>query len=105
MKAILIATLVLSGCAAIQPQSVNLVLDHTSHITQHFGADSHEYGQNVLGLNARWAVDRFALEVSEGICMEHERIAVTGESICGSLYGPREVFNARISFALWQNHE
>lgn len=105
VKAFMLATLLLPGCAAIQPQSVNLVLDHTSHISQHFGADSKDYGQNVLALDARWAVDRLAVEVSEGICLEHERITTTGESICGSLYGPKEIFNARISYSLWQKHD
>lgn len=80
---------------------MDLFLDHTSHIGQHFGSDTTDYGLDVMGLNAKWTAGRFALNVSDGIALESERKDALGERICGSFYGGKEVFNARLSYSLW----
>lgn len=97
----LVATALLSGCA-LQPQSIDLIADHTSHISQHFQQSTGDYGYNVIGVAARWQEGRFALDVSDGVNVNGRQFTPNGTPYYGALIGSREVFNARISYSLWQ---
>ena len=84
----------LSGCA-----SVNIEVQHTSHLSQHFG-DQRHYGFNAIGVDVRGQRGCVSVDVFEG--------AVLGacgtyydSTYCEGLYGSREVFNARLDVALW----
>lgn len=90
------AAIVVANAADLRPAAISFELAHTSHVSQHFGPDPTNYGYNAALLTARWEYQRIHLEVSEGAvldqCVEHS---------CGGLWGPRELFTARVGVNLW----
>jgi len=83
--------------ADLLPDSVRAEIEHTSHISQHFGPDPTNYGYDAASLVAHWSLGRrFSLEVSEGAVLESCK-----PSWCGGLWGPREVFQARLGYTIW----
>lgn len=100
---LLIFCAVMSGCAALEPDvSVDTV--HVSHVTQHFGPDPTSYGYNAAELALHWHVKRFELTVADGLVLDRCHHATDlSHPECGALVGPREVFEARASYYLWQH--
>jgi len=91
----------LAGCASLQnaaPDSVSLVFEHTSHITQHaplctaLGQQCSNYGYDDIGISARWQSGPLWLQLSD---------AYTLMSGWQTLPGPREVFQASAGVVLW----
>ena len=82
----------------LQPVSVDIELDHISHISQHFSQVPTEYGYNMAALAARWQIGRLSLTLADGAVLGGCKNGWCG----GSLQGPRETFNARLSFTLWR---
>lgn len=94
----------LSGCAILQPTQVELVADHVSHLSQHFGPDPTCLGYNALGVAAHWTAGRASLDVSE--TFNPGRVNYLEHSVAyGALAGPREVFSARVGFAIWRKDQ
>lgn len=100
-----VATL-LCLCASAQafdlrPDGVNVELAHTSHMSQHFGADPTNYGFDTALLTATWRpLPRLAITVGEGVVLEGCERSIT-DRWCGALFGPRETFNARVAYTIW----
>lgn len=92
-----------SPAADIRPDSVDLFAEHVSHISQHMQHDPTDFGYDTVGLAARWQLSpRFALTLSEGYNVDPcYRSRLINGSWCGALFGPREVFSARLSYQLW----
>lgn len=107
MRSLILAAAALpavAGAVDLRPDSLSFELDHLSHASQHrpLTAEPHEYGMNIAALVARWQLTpRLSLAVSDGATLEACRRTAAQERICGSFYGPREVFQARLSFTLW----
>ena len=96
-----VALALLGGCSIIEPERVNLELQHTSHISQHFGNDRTDYGYNAAGIDLRWQYKRVGVDMFEGAII-NSCGSYYGDPYCGGMYGPREVFNARVDVALWR---
>lgn len=97
MKRIAIAIIAssLSGCA-LAPNTVSPVIEHVSHLSQHFGANPTHYGYNQIALVAHWRLYRGAfLDVSEGYNPGSRN---SGGQACDALYGGHEVFAARVGY-------
>lgn len=99
IRAVILAVgaLYLSACA-IAPQLVTVEADHVSHLTQHQPFTGHptNFGFDSVSLIARWRRGRVYGEVSEGVVLEGK------DGDCyGGLWGPREVFGARVGYVLW----
>jgi|SRR5579863_8141341 len=87
--------------ADILPDTAKLEIEHVSHATQHFGPNPHEYGINAASVVLRWQLSsRFTLDLAEGMILSDCRVRYD-EHICGSFYGPREVFSARLGYTFW----
>ena len=87
-----VLVLVLSGCAAIEPDAVLMQAGHQSSIAQHLQAQDPHVGSETLGLAARWQRGRWVGEVSEA----H---VVTGMTLCPRDC-PHDVFNATIGYEI-----
>jgi hypothetical protein len=97
---IVLASLV-GGCA-LAPERVNVELQHTSHVTQHFSSkyDGRHYGYDAAGLDVHWQYKRVGADIFEGAVLG----ACSFDQVvdhCEALAGPREVFSARVDVALW----
>lgn len=92
----------LSGCASIQPTQVSLVADHVSHLSQHFGADPTSFGYDAVGVAAHWQAGRAYLDVSETYNLGP--LTCFGQGYA-ALWGPREVFSARVGVAVWRKDQ
>lgn len=90
-RALLLSLLMIGGCA-----TVSVEVDHVSHVTQHFGSHPTDYGYDSANLVARWSREHLYAELSEGIVLESR----DGRSY-GGLWGPREVFSAKVGYVLW----
>jgi hypothetical protein len=90
-----------TGCA-LAPARINVELQHTSHVTQHFSqmyAGRH-YGYDAAGLDLHWQYGRVGADVFEGAVLG----ACSFDEVvdhCEALAGPREVFSARVDVTLW----
>ena len=94
----LLALAVSCARADVLPDAIDAELDHVSHASQHFGPHSTEYGYNAAALVARWYLTpRVTLAVTEGAVLDRR----DGASY-GGLWGPRELFQARLSYTLWR---
>jgi hypothetical protein len=85
----------LTGCA-LEPQSVRVELDHTSHATQHepFTAHPTGYGYDQAAVIAHWNARGAFVEIGEGVILER-----CVDDVCnGSFAGPREVFTGRVGY-------
>ena len=83
----------------LAPTTLNAELEHTSHASQHppFTNQNTNYGYDAVSLVATWALTkRFSVAISEGTVLES-----CVNNSCGGLWGPREVFHARLSYNLW----
>ena len=81
--------LLLTGCC-LAPNAVRLEAQHTSHLTQHFGARSDcsqpgNCGWETIAVEAHWQTGGWFLDASEGYAVER----------CDNLH---EVFNARAGY-------
>lgn len=85
-----------SGCALIEPNSVKTEYTHLSHITEHFGSTTHDYGINAVGIVAKWNLPGFYIEIGEGLSIDQHVNNMTHEQECGAFYGPREQTTVRI---------
>jgi hypothetical protein len=94
-----LSLLLCSGCAALEPRTVAMELEHVSHATQHEPFTSHPtgYGFAAANVTARWEYQRAYVELSEGAVLEKCQ-----RNWCGSLKGPREIFNGRVGINLWE---
>lgn len=88
------AVLGLTGCAAIAPTSLRVYGEHTSHISQHFGPDSTDYGYNAVNLELHWQHGPAFVDLADGVNVSPLMHGVVGE-VHGGLAGPRETFTAR----------
>ncbi len=89
----------LAACA-LAPERVNVELQHTSHVSQHFVHPNTEYGYDAAGLDLHWQYGRVGADVFEGAVLG----ACSFDEVvdhCEGLAGPREVFSARLDVALW----
>lgn len=87
---LILLALTLSACTSLEPSTVNVEGDHTSHVEQHFGDHPTNYGFDVIAVTARWQRGPVYFEVSDGRtvgseCLDHMH----------------EVFNARIGYTLF----
>lgn len=82
------------------PDYVALQLAHTSHVTQHFGEDPTNYGFSALELAASWSYGRVYWQIADGLNL-NQCVGAMPRMICGSLYGPREIFTAQIGVILF----
>jgi hypothetical protein len=90
-----LAALSLTGCALL-PNTVSPVIEHTSHIGQHFGSHPTEYGYNEIAVVAHWRVYRGAfLDLQEGYNPGSRN---SDGQACDGLYGGHEVFTARAGY-------
>lgn len=62
-------TIVISGCAAL-PDSIPVEVQHTSHISQHFGSHCTNYGWNTVFVGAKWNNGPVSIELRDGYSME-----------------------------------
>lgn len=95
---IVLALLLLQGCAVL-PNYVGPVLEHDSHVTQHFGSDQTNYGSEVLGVTALWVSadgGPFA-EVTDGVTLGPRWKNDAGSGY-GEVFGPRETFEAQVGW-------
>jgi len=97
----LLAVCGITGCA-LTPERVNLEVQHTSHITQHFSSAyaGRHYGYDAAGLDLRWQYKRVGADIFEGAVLGSCSFDEVVDH-CEALAGPREVFSARIDVALW----
>jgi len=58
--------------------------------------DRAEYGYDSVGIDLHWQRGRLGIDISEGAVLGY-----CGANYCEGLYGAREVFNARVDYALW----
>lgn len=74
-----------AGCCTLEPNSVTVDSEHTSHIGQHFGANPTNFGYNVAEVTATWRDKKGNfVSLSEGY------------TFGGCLDGMHEVFTARV---------
>ena len=97
-KLSLLLLLPLAGCAAL-PDTVGPEFEHMSHVSQHFGPSTTNYGANMAGITARWQRGRVYGEVSEAIDLDRRY-----PHSCGEITGPREEFSARIGYGFEIKH-
>jgi hypothetical protein len=86
----MLALLVLGGCALV-PNSLPVGVEHVSHLGQHepFTSDCHRYGYNAAYLGARWNAGNASFTVQEAVAIGQD-----------SLPGDRDIFSARIEYAI-----
>jgi hypothetical protein len=97
--AILVLVSIISGCAALEPNTVNIEAEHMSHLTQHRPFTDHptDYGANELNVLAHWKIGSHAYaEVGEGYNFSHNWPAINSH---GEIIGPREQFTARFGYS------
>jgi hypothetical protein len=100
-SAALIVACIAQG-ADLRPDSVDVELDHVSHVSQHFGPDPTVYGYDVVGFAARWNYKRASVTIVEGAIIERCYMAGPSNPECGAMVGRnRELFQARVSYTLW----
>lgn len=94
---------ILAGCASLTPDSVSIFTQHISHATQHepFTTEPTNYGSDIAGIAVAYTpLSRLHLSLSEGATIEPcDRVLNQRE--CGGMWGPREVFQATISYEVW----
>src|SRR5271165_5456516 len=104
--AALIAALCLTARAHafdLYPDALAIEAQHVSHVTQHqpFTATPTNYGYEAIDLALKWRYGPLQLVVSDGLilgtCVRYTATLQT----CGSSIGPRETFNARVSYDMW----
>ncbi len=108
MKTGLLLCVCLSGCSVmhtVEPNSLPIEVTHVSHISQHFGNDTSNYGYNSVSLGAKWQVNHLSIMVSEGIVLDSAETYTyvdTGKQfqMRGGLLGPRDVFTGRITYEI-----
>jgi hypothetical protein len=91
----------LQGCAAL-PSAAVVELGHTSHITQHepfqSAATATNYGINVASVGLKWQpTAHLSAVVEDGLSLDRH---YPQDHSYGALMGPREVFNARLSYEI-----
>lgn len=94
---ILVSVLALSGCAAIEPNSIRVYGEHVSHATQHFESTPTDYGYNAINVEIHYQHKGAFLDIAEGIVLNRKDTQV---SWCeyGAMAGPRELFTARVGY-------
>jgi hypothetical protein len=93
-----VVCVLLAGCAALVPVGVPIELDHTSHLTQHapFTDTPTRYGYNAVAVGLHWQpAERLSVVATEGWNLSP---SYPQAQLCGALKGPREVFQARITY-------
>lgn len=86
----------------LRPNDIRAEVEHISHVTQHFGAVGTNYGYNDIAVVFRWRLtSRLSFEIAEGMSIDPVIRTADGERMYGALFGPREVFHARIDYTLW----
>jgi hypothetical protein len=88
------------------PDEVNLEIQHISHVSQHFGSDSTDYGVEIASLAVRWTGHSWFLDIAEGAALNtcndlHYYDSTQVLEQCGALEGPKEVFQATFGIHLW----
>lgn len=89
------------GACSYAPRQVSIEADHVSHLTQHRPFSDHptNFGYTSINVIARWHKRHVYAELSEGLVLN----ARDGRSF-GGLWGPREVFTARLGYIIWSKH-
>lgn len=90
------ALVFLMGGCAIEPNTVRVEFDHTSHATQHapFTNTPTDYGSNVANVVAHWDTPAHTfVEIGEGMSLDRHWADTNS---CGDVIGPREQFTLRI---------
>ncbi len=91
--ALCVALISLAGCAALLPSAAVIELDHTSHISQHFGSSSTNFGTDTLSAGLKWQpLPHTSVTIEDGLALEQ-----CNSYACGTVAGPREIFNACIT--------
>jgi hypothetical protein len=84
--------LALVGCAAIEPNALHVGVQHLSSISQHFGPEPTNIGNEMATVSAMWHPSKFTyLEVQDGWIFR------------GADFGPKgghEIFEARAGLSL-----
>lgn len=87
-----------SGCAALEPNSVRVYAEHVSHVTQHFGSDPTNYGYDQVAAEVHYQRGGMYLNISEGINVDPQLKANIIGPVYGGLAGPRETFQAQAGY-------
>lgn len=74
----------LGGCA-VMPDTIPVEIQHTSHITQHFGPERTNMGWNTFFVGAKWRQGPVNFEIRDGYSLE-------------PVDGRHEVFEASIKY-------
>lgn len=104
--AVFVSVITLTSCAALAPQSYSVYAEHTSHVLQHFGSHSTDYGYNAVFGAATWRHRNRGgpfLTIAEGYNFTHCWHAENVQG-CGALEGGREVFEARAGWTFRFSH-
>ena len=97
MKFMILLSLALTGCA-LEPNSIRVEAEHTSHISQHFVSPDINAGFDALMVVAHWEGHGLFLDVGDGINLSPHEPAL--EPVYGGLVGPRETFVARAGYEI-----
>lgn len=98
--AILLLTLIVSGCAALAPDTVRLQAEHVSHASQHIDGSGHNIGAELVGVVAHWQTGAWFFNAEESY-----NVSQTPGCICaGGMCGNREVFQAQAGYE-WKVRE
>ncbi|MGH2519458.1 MAG: hypothetical protein ACRDF8_06635 [Chloroflexota bacterium] len=85
----------LCGCAAV---SFPVEFDHISHVTQHFGADQTNYGNDAILAGVRvQPTANFSVTVLDGVTLERGWADGDGSGY-GGMLGPREMFQGTVEY-------
>lgn len=91
--------LFMAGCTTLEPNAIRVYGEHVSHASQHFESPATNYGYDTVNVEAHWEHKGAFLDLSEGINLERADCEVNGkDNGYGGLWGPREVFQARIGY-------
>lgn len=103
-----IALLLITGCATLEPDSIRPELEHMSHLTQHQPFSDHPtcFGANVASVFAHWDIHSAYVEVGEGVVLNRLSAKDSkGETAYGEIEGPREQFTARVGYVFDLKHK
>jgi len=77
----------------LRPTAVFVDIQHLSHVSEHFGANQSNLGAEIASLGFRYDFSRLHFTVKEGSSFG---------SGWQSIKGPREIFQAQISYDIWR---
>lgn len=105
---VLAVSLLMTGCAALVPDSIRPELEHMSHATQHQPFTNHptDFDGELASVFAHWDIHGAYLEVGEGVILNRLSAKNSqGETAYGEIEGPREQFTARVGYVFELKHK